>query len=194
MIVVGVGIIDATEPTGIGDADNLAWKLASVIRGDAGPALLDTYEVERRPIAEQVIDISSRNSPAAGGYRIDDQLLLGTRYRSAAVQTDSTDGTSGLDQSEPPFRVDPGKRLPHTWLRPKQSTLDLVGCDAMVVVGEIPPSGPLSRIVLSEKGSRFGSRNLGESPSQRCIRSLRSAGYWSVRTGTLRHASPAPPL
>ena len=103
MIVVGVGIIDATEPTGIGDADNLAWKPASVIRGDAGPALLDTYEVERRPIAEQVIDISSRNSPAAGGYRIDAQLLLGTRCCSAAVQTDSTDGTSGLDQSEPPF-------------------------------------------------------------------------------------------
>jgi len=121
--------------TGIGDADNLAWKLAAVIRGDAGPALLDSYEVERRPIAEQVIDISSRNSRAAGGYRIDDQLLLGTRYCSAAVQSDSTDGTSGLDRSEPPFRVDPGKRLPHTWLRPEESTLDLVGCDAMVVVG-----------------------------------------------------------
>ncbi|WP_435827956.1 FAD-dependent monooxygenase [Rhodococcus qingshengii] len=60
MIVVGVGIIDATEPTGIGDADNLAWKLASVIRGDAGPALLDTYEVERRRLPSR-----SSTSPAA---------------------------------------------------------------------------------------------------------------------------------
>ncbi len=37
------------------DAFNLGWKLALVIRGDADPALLDSYEAERRPIAEQVI-------------------------------------------------------------------------------------------------------------------------------------------
>jgi hypothetical protein len=33
--------------TGIGDAVNLAWKLAAVLRGRADPALLDTYEPER---------------------------------------------------------------------------------------------------------------------------------------------------
>ena len=37
--------------SGIADAENLAWKLASVVRGDAPPALLDTYEAERRPAA-----------------------------------------------------------------------------------------------------------------------------------------------
>lgn len=37
------------------DAYNLGWKLALVIQGKAKPALLDTYERERRPIAEQVI-------------------------------------------------------------------------------------------------------------------------------------------
>jgi hypothetical protein len=41
--------------TGIGDAVNLAWKLALVVEGDADPALLDSYEVERRPVAEEVI-------------------------------------------------------------------------------------------------------------------------------------------
>ncbi|WP_262695671.1 FAD-dependent monooxygenase [Kordiimonas aquimaris] len=40
----------------IQDAWNLAWKLAMVLRGEAQPALLDTYEVERKPIAQQVID------------------------------------------------------------------------------------------------------------------------------------------
>lgn len=40
----------------IQDAWNLAWKLAMVLRGEAKPALLDTYEVERKPIAQQVID------------------------------------------------------------------------------------------------------------------------------------------
>jgi 2-polyprenyl-6-methoxyphenol hydroxylase-like FAD-dependent oxidoreductase len=41
--------------SGIGDAVNLAWKLALVCEGDADPALLDSYEVERRPVAEEVV-------------------------------------------------------------------------------------------------------------------------------------------
>ena len=40
---------------GLQDAVNLGWKLAAVICGHAEPALLDTYEVERRPAAERVI-------------------------------------------------------------------------------------------------------------------------------------------
>jgi 2-polyprenyl-6-methoxyphenol hydroxylase-like FAD-dependent oxidoreductase len=40
---------------GIGDAVNLAWKLALVTAGDADPAVLDSYEVERRPVAEGVM-------------------------------------------------------------------------------------------------------------------------------------------
>jgi 4,5-epoxidase len=41
--------------TGIGDAENLAWKLALVINGQAAPALLDSYQAERRPIAKAVV-------------------------------------------------------------------------------------------------------------------------------------------
>lgn len=37
--------------TGIADAHNLAWKIAGVRGGWAAPALLDTYESERRPVA-----------------------------------------------------------------------------------------------------------------------------------------------
>jgi 4,5-epoxidase len=37
--------------TGMGDAENLAWKLALVVRGLAGTDLIDTYEAERRPVA-----------------------------------------------------------------------------------------------------------------------------------------------
>jgi hypothetical protein len=39
---------------GIADAINLSWMLAGVIKGWADPALLDAYEIERRPITEQV--------------------------------------------------------------------------------------------------------------------------------------------
>jgi hypothetical protein len=37
------------------DAFNLAWKIAMVERGEARPSLLDTYEVERKPVAEQLL-------------------------------------------------------------------------------------------------------------------------------------------
>ncbi|HEX6342441.1 FAD-dependent monooxygenase [Umezawaea sp.] len=45
--------------TGLGDAENLAWKLALVASGHAGAALLDTYEAERRPVAEGVLSTTS---------------------------------------------------------------------------------------------------------------------------------------
>lgn len=41
--------------TSIQDAYNLAWKLAAVIKGQAGQELLDTYSVERAPIAKQIV-------------------------------------------------------------------------------------------------------------------------------------------
>ena len=41
--------------TGIQDSDNLAWKLAAVLKGAAAPDLLASYERERRPVAEEVV-------------------------------------------------------------------------------------------------------------------------------------------
>ena len=41
--------------TGIGDAVNLAWKLAAVVRGDADQAILDTYETERIAFARRLV-------------------------------------------------------------------------------------------------------------------------------------------
>lgn len=45
---------------GIQDAVNLAWKLAAVVTGRGPSALLDTYESERRPIAEEVLRHTDR--------------------------------------------------------------------------------------------------------------------------------------
>ncbi|WP_205346967.1 FAD-dependent monooxygenase [Pseudonocardia broussonetiae] len=52
--------------TAIGDVSNLAWKLAAVVRGEASPALLDTYEPERMPVAARNVEHSLRN---AGRHR-----------------------------------------------------------------------------------------------------------------------------
>lgn len=48
--------------TGVQDAHNLAWKLAAVLAGSASPALLDTYEAERRPVAQYNAEQSLRNA------------------------------------------------------------------------------------------------------------------------------------
>ncbi|MBC8091200.1 MAG: FAD-dependent monooxygenase, partial [Pseudonocardia sp.] len=42
--------------TSIQDSYNLAWKLAMVLSGHAGEALLDTYDAERQPVGRQVVD------------------------------------------------------------------------------------------------------------------------------------------
>ncbi len=44
--------------SGLRDVDNLAWKLAAVIRRDADPALLDSYQTEREPQVRSVIQLA----------------------------------------------------------------------------------------------------------------------------------------
>ena len=48
--------------TGIADADNLAWKLAAVLKGRAAPALLDSYNEERHEAAQQNVMVTNRTA------------------------------------------------------------------------------------------------------------------------------------
>ncbi len=48
--------------TGIQDANNLGWKLALVLGGQAGEALLDSYHAERHPAAKQNLEVTSRTA------------------------------------------------------------------------------------------------------------------------------------
>ncbi|MEV3861278.1 FAD-dependent monooxygenase [Streptomyces sp. NPDC050095] len=124
--------------TAIEDAHNLAWKLARVLRGDAGPALLATYETERRPVAERAV----RQSYARGRtrWRFTDQggeeplldldtLMFATRYGSA--------GEPAPDPRE--LRGMPGTRAPHVPVSQDgdepMSTLDLYGTELVLHVG-----------------------------------------------------------
>lgn len=74
--------------TGAVDAQNLAWKIAAVLRGEADDALLDTYESERRPVAETNSEQSLTNAAkmfeliaAIFGEDPEDSL---TRYQAIA--------------------------------------------------------------------------------------------------------------
>ena len=61
ILLVGESVRIHYPASGVGmnfciqDAFNLGWKLAAVVNGHASPALLDTYESERRPVAEALL-------------------------------------------------------------------------------------------------------------------------------------------
>ncbi|MFT3816794.1 MAG: FAD-dependent oxidoreductase [Rubrivivax sp.] len=52
--------------TAVEDAVNLGWKLAGVIRGQAPPSLLDSYEAERKPLAERNTAYARRFADSVG--------------------------------------------------------------------------------------------------------------------------------
>lgn len=52
--------------TSVGDAYNLAWKLAAVVEGRAGEALLDTYTAERAPVARQIVTRANQSGRESG--------------------------------------------------------------------------------------------------------------------------------
>ncbi|MFD8142849.1 FAD-dependent monooxygenase [Streptomyces sp. NPDC059708] len=54
---------------GVQDAFNLGWKLAAVLRGEAGEALLDTYESERHPVAARVLALTRAQGVVMGPQR-----------------------------------------------------------------------------------------------------------------------------
>jgi 2-polyprenyl-6-methoxyphenol hydroxylase-like FAD-dependent oxidoreductase len=72
---------------GIGDALDLGWKLAAVLQGWGGESLLDTYEIERRPLHLRVIDEAVENFRALPNQMVRDKLTepgpLGDAIRAA---------------------------------------------------------------------------------------------------------------
>jgi hypothetical protein len=119
--------------TGIQDTHNLAWKLAHVISGAAAPALLDSYHAERHPAAwlaarhsaAHSLNLNDEHGTDADGIRLADPLalVLGFQYQAGAVIGDGSRAV--LDRLD--LHGQPGTRLPHRWLAPGRSTLDLAG-------------------------------------------------------------------
>jgi putative polyketide hydroxylase len=127
--------------TGVQDVHNLAWKLALMLDGTAGPRLLDSYHQERHPAAWFAADQSSirsgnlreMTSASTDGTPLAHPLALvfGGQYAEGAVVGDGS--AAALDRLD--LAGQPGTRLPHAWLEPhsssgsdgRRSTLDLAG-------------------------------------------------------------------
>ncbi|HEX7306674.1 FAD-dependent monooxygenase, partial [Lentzea sp.] len=158
---------------GIQDAHNLVWKLAAVLSGTAGEALLDTYDAERHPIGERTVGESLANAfitfqmmegklsmkeaiAQQAGRRSCEGLVLGFHYDSAAVVPDGT----GAPAVEDPYRTyvataRPGHRAPHVPLTSGAktlSTLDLFGAGLVLLT----PAGSGWAQSAKEAGVRTG--------------------------------------
>jgi len=119
--------------SGIQDADNLGWKLALVLAGQAPDALLDTYDAERVPAADENILNSTRSTdfitPKSGVSR---------HFRDAALQ---------LAQQHAFARgiVNSGRlSLPHTYADTPLDTPDRDAFEARVMPGSPAIDAPLN--------------------------------------------------
>ena len=165
--------------TGILDARNLAWKLAAVVKGEAGPGLLDSYEDERLPLGRLTVEqaytryatrvVPERGTDDAQPFIDDPTMELGLVVRSRAVVGDGSlaDGVLHIPPAE--VRGQPGTRAPHVALGPDRSTIDLFGRGFVLLYGPLgdgsAPPGVEAHIIdadgfaeaygLSEDGARL---------------------------------------
>jgi len=94
---------------GLQDAAGLGWKLAAEVRGWAPAGLLDTYEAERRPVAERVVMHSQAQSAliAPGSDVTALRELFGELLRQPSTVQHIADLMSGAD-----IRYEPGTGHP----------------------------------------------------------------------------------
>src|SRR5262245_41902790 len=135
--------------TGIQDAYNLAWKLDAVINGMSGPDLLETYDAERRPIADRTVAQSlarlqawfkdpGRRLPPPEAIKDDNAVIFGYRYRAGGFIESGMNGADDLfeDPRNPSGR--PGSRAPHFVVTDRGapvSTIDLFADRWVLVSG-----------------------------------------------------------
>ena len=145
--------------TGVGDAVNLGFKLAAVLQGWAPVELLDSYEAERRPVAQQTIDLAANNMKNLSIELSSPDLLddgpAGVAARAVAaerIRATKRDefhalglvlgygyGTDAASQA-PTTRdyvpiAAPGNRLPHSRNAAGESLYDLLGAEFTVLGG-----------------------------------------------------------
>ncbi|GLZ47083.1 monooxygenase [Actinomycetospora sp. NBRC 106375] len=132
--------------TCVGDAVNLGWKLGAVLTGWAGPALLDSYEPERRPVAARTIDdAAAQDRRLAGTFTATGDAELAAALQVKEAEFHSLGLVLGAHYAGSPAVVDdgspvppphpiryhasarPGARLPHRWCADGSSIYDHLG-------------------------------------------------------------------
>jgi putative polyketide hydroxylase len=159
--------------TAVMDGFHLAWKLAAVLRGEAGPDLLASHDAERRPIGELIAENQYRNAVVRNAPEwaepgdpppIEDPglLLFGFRHPGAVVREPGDEGEVMEEPTNPTGR--PGSRAPHVWLSTpdgRASTIDHFG-RGFVLLTESESWAEAARQVAAEANVRLTPLLLGE--------------------------------
>ena len=133
--------------TGVQDAFNLGWKLAAVIRGEAGQTLLDSYNAERHPVGKSVIDFTSlltKVGTLKGGARLVRDILIQAASRIAPATRTMASNVEETNVSYQTSAIAVGRRLRH----------------AKVVAGDHVPHVADAK-VQKQIGAVCGPQNLG---------------------------------
>ena len=155
--------------TCVGDAVNIAWKLAAVEHGWAPPRILDSYEAERRGVVEQTVKSAETNMAALANNLPKDAeaihaakqaefhslgLVLGYTYAGSPIVQPT--GPWGSDPEVTCYTptTQPGSRLPHRWLPDGTSLYDRLG-PGFTLLGPIG-ADPAGVAVLVEQAGRLG--------------------------------------
>ncbi|HWM57318.1 MAG TPA: FAD-dependent monooxygenase [Pseudonocardia sp.] len=126
--IAGIGM-----NTAIHDGHELGWRLAWVLRGLAGEALLDSYAAEREPAGRANALRSLREGGAEPGDGL--PVDIGRGYRSAVIAADGAPSTAVTRLVQ---QAAPGERAPHVWVRRhgrRCSVLDLFEDRLTVLAG-----------------------------------------------------------
>ena len=142
--------------TCVGDAVNIAWKIAAVEQGWASPELLDSYEPERRGVVEQTVASAETNMRSLAGELPADGpaiqlakrpefhslgLVLGYSYAGSPVVQPTAHHRDPADVTVYTPSTEPGARLPHQWLPDGSSLYDRLGL-GFSLVGPVRAGGP----------------------------------------------------
>jgi len=154
--------------SGVADAENLAWKLAWVVRGEAPPTLLDTYEAERKPVARENLEVTDATmrflAPHGALRRAWRNLVLRLAPRSAwfrrrvnsgRLAEPATYAIAGAGPPEPGLPV-LGSVAPDAPLPDGGRLRDRLGRGFVVVVPHAIPMGRLAEEVDVGKASVYG--------------------------------------
>ncbi len=169
--------------TGIQDACNLAWKLALVVHGKAGPALLASYDAERRPIGEEVVGRTVRH--ATRGMEADPEDPRTLMLREAQLLVTYRGGPLAAGAYGPTDAPQPGDRAPDcTGLTAPIATYPLRLLDLL--------RGRTGHVLLLYATDPAALAEAGETPGPPGHRGHRTPGR-SPRTEPIRRPSPSSP-
>lgn len=98
--------------TGVQDAHNLAWKLALAVAGDASAALLDSYDLERRPVGEEVVGRTVRDAREGIGTDSTDIDFVMRREAQLLISYADSPAVAGSTVPSAPAAPRAGERAP----------------------------------------------------------------------------------